>query len=241
MFRAALLLAALFASTGAFAQVKCNDGLEPIERDAGSRLTAMDFIRHIAANELVFNRAFADFGYVLKVDLQTLTDARVDGQFKEVTKVAFDDKGVRRVTTEGGTVDTLKRVKLPHRDVDSLRDAFAITPEVLADRDIVYSGRQKIDDFKAAVFDILPRNAQSGARGFTGRTWVRGRDNAIVRICGRVTNGPFGPMRYLVQRTRVEDKYWFPAAINADETLRADDSDVHLRVGAEYSDYKARP
>jgi hypothetical protein len=241
MIRGASILFAVLASTSAFAQVDCNQGLEPIDRQADSRMTAVDFIKEVAANEISFAKAFGQFNYTLEVNLKTLQDNTVDGEFHEVTTIAYDaGSGARRVTRLGDTVNTLKRVSLPNRDVDALRDAFTITPDVLADRDIVYSGRQQIEDFRAAVFDILPRNPQSPARGFSGRTWIRMRDNAIVRICGRVAGGPFGPMRYLVQRTKVIDKYWFPSKIVADENVRADDNDVHVQVAVTYSGYTPR-
>ena len=66
------------------------------------------------------------------------------------------------------------------------------------------------------------------------------RDNAIVRSCGRAFGGPFGPMRYLALREKVADKYWFPTLIRADDTVRIDGKDLHVRVHLEYSDYKAR-
>lgn len=241
MTRAVLLLLALFSTTAAFGQVDCNRGLEPIDHKAESRMTAMDFINDVAANELAFARAFTGFNYTLQVEFKTLQDNQVDGEFRQVSKLVHDSRtGRHRVTTVGEPVNTLKRATPRNSDIDALREALAITPQVLADRDIVYSGRQRLADFNAVVFDILPRNRQATQRAFMGRVWVRMRDNAIARICGRVPGGPFGPMRYLVERTKVEDKYWFPTAIRADENVRVDDSDVHVRVDVTYSDFTPR-
>ncbi len=238
--RASFLLA-IFASTAAFAQVDCNEGLEPLDGKAESRMTAMDFIHDVAIREIAFSKAFTKYGYKLSVDLKTLRDDTVDGEFKEASTIAFNGgTGSRTITKDGDTVNTLTRVSVPNRDVDALRDAFTITPDLLADHDIVYSGRQKVGDFRAAVFDILPRGTTSDKRAFIGRTWVRVRDNAIARICGRVPRGPFGPLRYLVKRIKVSDEYWFPSIITADENVRADDNDVHVRVDVKYTDYVAR-
>ncbi len=241
MMRAAPFLLTILAATRAFAQIDCNQGLEPIDLKAQSRMTAMDFVRNVAGNELVFSKAFAQFNYTLEVGLETLKDDTPDGEFHEVTAISYDPgTGARRVSKLGDALDTLKRVSLPNRDVDALRDAFTITPGVLADRDIVYSGRQMLDDFTAAVFDILPRNPRSAGRAFSGRTWVSVRDSAIVRICGRVAGGPFGPMRYLARRTKVAEKYWLPSTIEADENVRSGDRVVHVRGQVKYSGYAAR-
>jgi hypothetical protein len=241
MIRAVPFLLAMLASSAAFAQVDCNKGLEPLDSKAESRMTATDFIHDVATKEIAFSKAFSNYGYQLSVDLRTLQDDQVDGEFKQLRAISFNNStGARTVTEVGDTVNTLKRVNVPKRDVDALRDAFTITPDLLANHDIVYSGRQKIDDFRAAVFDILPRDTPSDQRAFIGRTWVRIRDNAIVRICGRVPKGPFGPLRYLVTRARIADQYWFPSVISADENVRADDNDVHVRVDVKYSGYAPR-
>ena len=121
-----------------------------------------------------------------------------------------------------------------------MRDGFGITPDIIADRDIVYAGRQRFPDFNAAAFDILPRDKTGDKQAFTGRVWVRQRDNAIARSCGRAYGGPFGPMRYLSIRERVADKFYFPSLIHADDTVKIDGNDVRVRVRLQYSDYKAR-
>ncbi|HZQ00601.1 MAG TPA: hypothetical protein VFB13_13740 [Reyranella sp.] len=237
------LLTTFFAAGPALAQVDCNLGIEPIDRKAESRMSPTDFIRDVTRNEAIFAKAFSGFAYKLEVDLKTLDDDKVDGEFHEITSITYDaNGGGRRIVKVGDTVDTLSRVSLANRDIDALRDAFSITQGVLADRDVVYSGRQKIDDFNASVFDILPRDSagQPSSKTFTGRVWVRVRDSAIVRSCGRVAGGPFGPMRYLVQRAKVADKYWFPSTINADENVRGNGGDVHVRVDVKYTDYVAR-
>lgn len=241
--RVSFLLAAVLSASlaaPAVAQIRCSEGLEPIDHKADARMTAMDFIHGVPANEVLFAKAFTTFGHRLEVTVQTLQDQVVDGEFRLVSTIGFDAQGARQVTVNEGPIDTLKRIKMPNRDFDSLRDAFAITPEVIADRDIVYSGRQKFPDFNSAAFDILPRNDLVAERGFSGRVWVRQRDSAIVRSCGRAFGGPLGPMRYLALRERVADKFYFPTQIRADEKVRSGDAEVQVRVSVTYSDFKAR-
>jgi len=224
----------------AAAQIKCTAGMEAIERDAESRMSARDFIKEVATNEVVFSKAFANYGYKLEVSVQTLEGDTVDGEYRRTSTVDFDANGQRRETVTEGPLNTLKRLRLGDRDFDTLREAFTLTAAKVSDNDIVYAGRQKIGEINAAVFDILPRNQSADVRGFEGRVWVRARDNAIMHICGRTSASPIAPMRFDVTRTPVDDKYWFPAQIRADEDARISGDTVHVRLTVKYSDYKAR-
>jgi hypothetical protein len=66
------------------------------------------------------------------------------------------------------------------------------------------------------------------------------RDNAVMHLCGRTRSSPIAPMRYDVQRAPIDDKYWFPVQIRADEDARISGDTIHVRLAAKYSDYKAR-
>jgi hypothetical protein len=238
MLRSVVLLLALTFGVPAAAQIHCSEGLQAIDRQADARLSPMDFIRNVTINEAVFAKAFANYGHRLEVKLQTLKGDQVDGEYRRVSVVSFEGNGQRQLKVEEGP-DTIK-FGLPKATFEALRDGFAITPDIISDRDIVYSGRQRFPDFNAAVFDILARDNLSDRQAFTGRVWVRQRDNAIARACGRAHGGPFGPMRYLAMRERIDEKYYFPSLIRADDTVKIDDKDVRVRVRLQYSDYKAR-
>jgi hypothetical protein len=236
---AAALVALLLAGTAA-AQVDCIEGPPPIDTSAGARMGAMDFIRHVAANEVSYSKAFLSYTYTLEVSVQTLQGGTVDGEFHQVSKVDYDPAGNRRETVTNALTNTLTRAQLGDRDVEALRDSFTLTPALLAERDIVYAGRQQIGNINAAAFDILPRNAQPTPARFVGRVWVRISENAIIRVCGRVGSGPFGPLRYQVIRAQVGDQFWFPASIRADEDAATTSGKVHVRVTVKYSDYMLR-
>ena len=236
---AAALATLLLAGTAA-AQVDCNEGLAPIDRSAGSRMGAMDFIRNVAANEVSYSKAFLNYTYTLEVSVQTLQGDTVDGEFHRVSSVDYDAAGNRRETVTNAPTNTLTRAQVGDRDVEALRDSFTLTPALLAQRDIVYAGRQQIGNINTAAFDILPRNDQATPTRFAGRVWVRISDNSIIRVCGRVGSGPFGRLRYQVVRTQVGDQYWFPATIRADEDAPLGAGKVHVRVAVKYSDYKLR-
>ena len=240
MPRFVLFLVVLLAAFPAAAEIKCTEGMEIIEREAQSRMSAQDFIKEVATNEEVFAKASANYGYRLEVSVQTLLGDTVDGEYRRSSTVDFDDKGQRRETVTEGPVNTLTRLRITDRELDKLREAFVLTAPKVSDNDIVYGGRQQVGDINAAVFDIMPRNQSADIRGFEGRVWVQGRDNAIIHVCGRTSASPIAPMRFDVTRAAVEDKYWFPVLIRADEDARISGDTVHVRLTARYSDYKAR-
>ena len=242
MIHVAAILSILLLALPAFAQVDCNEGMEPIDRDAPSRMGALEFTRTVAAKEALLAKAFATFGYKVEVSVQTVQGDTVDGEFHQTFDVGFHDTGTRVVKPAMPAVNTLGRFQLSAKDVDAFVKAppFALTSDVLAEKDAVYSGRQRLDDHNASVFDMLPRNDQAPLRGFIGRVWVWAGRSAVLRSCGRAAAYPIGPMRYEVRRAQVGEENWFPVLMRADENLHPDDNSVHVRVNVRYSDYKAR-
>jgi hypothetical protein len=238
------VLVPVAAATIAFAgpvaaEVRCGENLPAADPHAPSRMSAPDFIREVTAKEVEAGRAFATFGYTVEATVQTLDGDRVDGEFRQVATLSFDEQGPKRTVAEGA-VNTLTRIKFADRDIDALRDALTLTPERVSTGDIVYSGRQRVEPINAALFDILPRNAAGELHGFVGRTWVRQRDDSVMRLCGRSSGTPIAPMRFEAVRGLVAERYWFPVLIRADEDVRIDDATVHVRVTIKYSNYKAR-
>lgn|SRR5512142_1954785 len=241
VLRVLVLPAVLLAlAAPARAQVKCGDDLPPVDRDAQTRMTAQDFVRSLAVKEAAFAKALGNYGYTVDANVETLAGDTVDGEYHQVSIMSFDANGPRRepILT---TVNTLKRVKFADRDVEALRDAFTLTPDRVSTGDIVYSGRQKVGEVNAALFDVLPRNPTGEIRGFEGRAWVRASADAVMRICGRSNATPIAPMRFEVIRALVDDQYWFPVSIRADEEAQVGkDERVHVRVTVTYSNYKSR-
>jgi hypothetical protein len=202
-------------------------------------MSAPDFIRRVSAKEAVFARALATFGYKVDATVQTLQGDAVDGEYRHTSTLRFDSSGPQREVAEG-SVNTLTRIKFADRDLETLRDAFVLTADRVSGGDIAYSGRQRIGPINASLFDIMPRNAAADVHGFEGRTWVRARDDAVMRLCGRSSTSPIAPMRFQVMRALVAEQYWFPVSIRADEDARIGKETVHVRVTVKYSDYKAR-
>jgi hypothetical protein len=240
MLRFLVVLASTVALAGPVsAQVKCAEDLPPVDRDAESRMSAQDFVRKVTAKEAVFAKALGGFGYTTDASVQTLTGDTVDGEFRQVSTLTFDANGPKREAADGA-INTLKRIKFTDRDLDALHDAFILTGDRIATGDIVYSGRQRMGEFNASLFDVLPRDSAAEVRGFQGRVWVRAREEAVMRLCGRSSNTPIAPLRFEVVRALVGEQHWFPVLIRADEEAKIGNDTVHVRVTVKYSDYKPR-
>ena len=237
-FLASLAAATLAFAVPAAAQVKCAEDLAPVDGDGQARMTAMDFARDVAAKETTVLRALGNFGYTIDATVQTLAGDTVDGEYRHVSTLGFDASGPRREVAQSS--NTLKRIKFADRDFVALRDAFILTPDRIAVGDIVYSGRQRMGEHNATLFDILPHDRATGVRGFLGRVWVRAREDAVMRSCGRSSYAPVAPMRVEVVRALVAEQYWFPVLIRADEEARIGRETVHVRLAVKYSNYKAR-
>ncbi len=242
MVKFASFLAAWLLAVPAFAQVDCNAGMEPIDAAADFPLSARDFIKVVVANERDFVKALGSHGYTVDIKVETLKGDVVDGVFHRSAVVDFDASGARRETVGAGATNTLGRLKLSDRDIGLLGDpmSFALTPDSFADRDIVYSGRQRYDGHNLALFDALPRTDKSTDRAFAGRTWVRGSKGAIVKTCGRDIDYPIANMRYEALRAQVVDENYYPITVRADEEIPIDGTPVHIRLTIKYSDYKPK-
>jgi hypothetical protein len=237
VFTSLLLLAA-----PALAQIDCTRAMAPIDSDATSSMSALEFTRAVSAREAAFAKAFAGFGYRVEVNIETLQGDSVDGAFDQTFFVASDGSTTRTAKPQGPASNTLTRLTLADKDIDTLVTAppFALTSDVVAEKDAVYSGRQEVSGHKASVFDLLPRNDQTPLRGFIGRVWVWTSRSAVLKSCGRAANFPIAPMRYEILRGQVAEENWFPVLMRADEEVRLGERPVHVRVNVKYSDYKAR-
>src|SRR5258708_25443396 len=123
MSRFAIAFLALFFALPAAAQIKCSEGMEPLERDAESRMSARDFIKEVATNEVVFSKAFASYGYKLEVNVQTLAGDTVDGEYRRTSTIDFDAHGRRPETGTGGPGNTPTGVKRVDHDLEPPRAA----------------------------------------------------------------------------------------------------------------------
>jgi hypothetical protein len=229
------------------AQTNCDEGNGPLN-SAKPSIDPQDIIQKFAAREAVFKEARNHYTYTQEIVVQTIDGSTPDGEFRQVQDITYDDKGARLETVTYAPMDTLKRIMMTKEDFDDFRTRlpFVLTTEDLPKYDVIYAGQQKVDELDTFVFDVAPKkyDKNGGPRFFQGRIWVDNHDFQIVKTCGKnvpdihkKNNENLTP-KFVTYREQIDGEYWFPTYTKADDYLRFQTGDVHVREVVKYSNYK---
>ena len=214
---------------------------------------AEQIIKQFAAKETEFQDALNHYTYRRYARVQTLDDAnKVDGEWYEVDDVTFDPTGRRTERVVFAPNSTLQRVMMSPSDLQDISRGypFVLTTEEIAQYDVKFVGRQKVDEVDCYAFDVSPKQIEKNKRYFLGRIWVDASDLQIV-----VTNGRMVPddtrkgkedlhPPFMTWRAQVDGHYWFPVYTKGEGILHFASGngfmgdDVHIRDTVKYTDYK---
>jgi hypothetical protein len=228
------------------AQTDCEEGNGPLNSNQPPGVAAADVIQKFAAKEAVFKQARDSYTYTQEVTVQTLDGHTVDGEYKEVTDITYDNQGGRIENVTFAPQSTLQRVSMTREDFADIRNKlpFVLTTEDLPQYDILYAGTQHVDEIDTYVFDVAPKHIEKDKRYFQGRIWVDNHDLQIVKTCGKAVpdvrkknNENLSP-RFVTYREQIDGQYWFPTYTRADDILHFSDQDVHIREIIKYTNYK---
>jgi len=239
----AILLTLMLAAIPLLAQER---GEGPIDPSAPKGITVEEIIRKFAAKEKEFKEARENYTYRQAVKVQTLDGDTVDGEYQEIVDILFDDRGRRVENVVYAPQSTLRRIGISREDQDDLekRIPFVLTSDEIGEYNIIYVGKQHVDEIDTYVFDIAPKVMEKTKRYFEGRIWVDDRDFQIVKTYGK--NVPdirkkseenLFP-KFTTWREQIDGRYWFPAYTRADDTLHFSMGDVRMRMIVKYTDYK---
>ena len=213
-------------------------------------ITVEQIIQKFAAREKDFKIAREQYTYRQSVTVQTLDGDTVDGEFKQVVDVLFDDKGHRIEQVMFAPQDTLQRIAMTREDFDDIqhRMPFVLTSDEIPEYQILYVGKQKEDELGTYVFDVAPKQIEKNKRYFQGRIWVDDHDFQIVKTYGKnVPDLGVGKHKggqenlfpnFTTWRQQIDGKYWFPVYTKVDDELHFSTGDVHVRQIVKYSNYK---
>lgn len=240
-FLAAALCFAAGLSTLVFAQ----EG--PLDTSQPNGVTPDQIIQHFASKEKEFKEARDNYTYRQSVTVQTLDGDTVDGEYKQVFDVSFDDQGKKTVNVVFAPQSTLTRIGMTEEDMDDIEDRlpFVLTSDEIPEYNILYVGQQQEDELHCYVFDIAPKEIVGKKRYFQGRIWVDDHDFQIVKTFGKTVpdirkkknNENLFP-KFTTWRELIDNKYWFPTYTKADDNLHFESGDVHIREIVKYTDYK---
>ena len=253
------MLAVLGLAMAAAAQGR--DSFTPMPLDSGfgkmdvsAPATPPDeIIKKFAAKETEFQDALNHYTYRRIARVQTLDDDnKVDGEWYEVDDVIFDPSGRRTERVVDAPASSLQRVMMSPSDMQDIQHGypFVLTTDQVAQYNISYAGRQKVDEVDCYVFDVNPKQIEKGKRYLSGRIWVDATDLQIVVVDGRMVPDDTRKGKedlhppFMTWRQQVDGKYWFPVYTKGEGILHFSGGngymgeDVHIRDVVKYTDYK---
>jgi hypothetical protein len=243
-----LLFAVLLFSASALADTNCEEGNGPLSTNQPQGITAQEIIQKFAAKEAIFKDARNSYTYTQDNIVQTVEGNTVDGEWRQVWDITYDDKGGRIENVKFAPQDTLTRVGITKEDLDDLRNRlpFVLTTAELPLYDVLYVGQQHVDEIDSYVFDIAPKKIEKGQRYFQGRIWVDNHDFQIVKTCGRNVPDVHAKKneqenltpKFVTYREQIDGQYWFPTYTHADDELHFKGGDIHIRETIKYTNYK---
>ena len=224
-------------------------GESVLDSSSPQGITEPEIIQKFAAREKDFKIARENYAYRQALTVQTLDGDQVNGEFKEIEDVLFDDKGHRMEHVVFAPQSTLVGITMTKEDYDDIRNRmpFVLTSDEIPEYQILYVGKQRIDEIGTYVFDIAPKQIEKNKRYFQGRIWVDDTDFQIVKTYGK--NVPdLGTKKrggqenlfpnFTTWRDRVDGRYWFPVYTKVDDVLHFSSGDIHIRQVVKYTDYK---
>lgn len=252
ILRAIFLSTLLLSPAALLADTNCDEGAGPLNNAQPQGITTQEIIQQFAAKEELFREARNNYTYTQDITVQTLDGTTVDGEYRLVQDITYNDKGERIENVTFAPQSSLRRVSLGRDDFDDIRRlmAFVMTTSELPKYNLLYVGQQKVDEIETYVFDLAPKTLEKGQRYFQGRIWVDQRDKMIVKNCGKTVpqtldNNPkkknvqenLTP-KFVTYREQVDGQFWFPTYIRADDTLHFRTQDVQLREVIKLTNYK---
>ncbi len=244
------VLLVLLLPAGLWGQTDCEAGSEPLDSAPPKTMSVQEVIQKFGAAEAVAKDARLHYTYKQDVVMQTLAGKNVTGEFHEITKVSYDEKGRRQEEVTFAAQSTLRGIQLTAEDMEDIRVfmPLMLTSEDLPQYSLTYAGQQHVDDLDTYEFHVEPKKKEEkGKRYFQGRIWVDAQDFQIVKVCGK--SGPEKVQvkkherpelhpTFVTYRQQVDGRYWFPAYTRSDDTLQFKAGPVRVREIIKYSDYK---
>jgi len=241
----------LFSSAGAFAQqtATSKNPAPPISGSSTLSQAQIDsIISAVTIKETQFRQALNEYAFKRDALVQEIgMGGQVVGEYHRVSNFTFDDNGTRFEKINFFPMSTLQGVSITPEDLEDLGgvNPFALEAAMINRYNFKYVGKERIDELDLYVFDVTPKvmpdPKKTKDRVFVGRIWVDDRDLQIVKSKGKA--GPETKTNKFptveTWREQIDNKYWFPTYVYADDDLVFDNGqDVRIRMAVKYTDYK---
>lgn len=208
-----------------------------------------EIIRRFSFNEDAMARAFVGYTFQKSVRIEELgPDSKPTGQLEIVTQQMVSSDGRLYEKMIRRQPSTLHFVDIQRGDSSDLlapAPVFPLTTSQVPKYEIIYGGKQPLDELSAYFFTVKPRALDRTHAYFSGVVWVDEEDFVIVKMIGKwvtetgdVTSPTLPFTVFETYRQEVGKNLWFPAYSRSDENFEAGKTTVPIRVIVKWSDYK---
>lgn len=210
-----------------------------------------EIIRRFSAQEDEAARAVSGYVYRKSVRVEELgPDGKAAGLAEIVVTPVISADGVRWQRSAGEPESTLRFMTLERDDLDALSKIplFPFGTAQVQKYQIVYQGKQPVDELTTYIFRVTPRQLDRDHPYFDGLIWVDDHDLAIVRIYGKwvtdegpMTSGQLPFTMFETFRQPVANKYWMPAYTRSDSSVTSKLGRAAVRLIIRWDQYAAVP
>ncbi len=205
-------------------------------------------IKKFTDNEITFRQALTEYVFNRDATFETLgMGGQITGVFHRKSFMTFTKEGRRIEKILYAPVATVPPGLVTPEDLEDLGGVtpFALEPKAISLYNILFIGKEKIDDLNLYVFDVtpkvIPNPKKTDQRLFTGRIWVDDQDLMIVKSKGKAVPETKENKFPVVEtwRENVDGKYWFPSFASSDDELIFDDGySLKIKLRVKFTDYK---
>jgi len=207
-------------------------------------IPAEEILEKFVAKEDAYAQAFRTYTYKLAVRVvEYNTKGEAAGEMQVVSEVLTKENGervgrpVEEPTSQLSTVDFTLGDLIEFASLSM----FPLTSEQLFKYDIVYVGKQTVDEIDAYAFNIKPKNVDRRERRFEGVVWVDDRDLEVVKTYGKFVTEVTSDEPFVLFETyrEVVNGMRLPTYVRSDGEKKVGEANVALRLTLRYSDYAA--
>ncbi|HJQ67730.1 MAG TPA: hypothetical protein VKA70_02075 [Blastocatellia bacterium] len=201
-----------------------------------------EIIRRFAAAESENKIARNNYTFTQDVEFLTLGEGgSITGRYKRVSEIVLDNSGNRfeKITHFPVSTATLTITTEDLQDLGGVQP-FALTVDDLPKYNVIFVGKERLDELNTYVFDVKPKKLVKRERYLEGRIWVDDTDYQIVKVAGQgVPEDEENQYpRFETYRENIDGRYWFPTYTYADDVLEFKRGDTHIRMTVRYTNYK---
>jgi hypothetical protein len=206
-----------------------------------------EIIRRVAAKEDDMVRAILGYSFQKSVKIEEIgPNNKPTGQLEIVTQetITPDGKMIQKPLRRPASTLHYMDIERGDSDLTVVTPLFPLTTSQLPKYEIIFGGKQPLDELSAYFFTVKPRALERAHAYFSGVVWVDEQDFVIVKTMGKwvtelgdVTAATLPFAVFETYRQQVGKNLWFPAYSRSDESIDAGGTRVPIRLTIRWSEF----